>query len=143
MALGTDKMTAEQKAIAIGVLNYLIQEHSSEIVWMSDRLRSVAGNIPAQTASVSPTSFEEREKDKDGDHFDSMPGLSSSERAAMLSWIEQIGRHRLAISALVQKKLSLFGDEAAQGAGGAFIERDILEMAKAVPAASLQPRDVT
>lgn len=140
MTLGTDKMTAEQKAIAIGVINYLIQGHSSEIVWMSDRLRSMASKIPAQKATVFPTSFETV---NDSDPIGGIPGLSISEMAAMQSWIEQIGQHRSAVFALVQKKLALFGDENAQVSGGTTIERDILEMAKAIPAASLQPRDVT
>ncbi len=140
MTLGTDKMTAEQKAIAIGVINYLIQEHSSEIVWMSDRLRSMASNIPAQKATIFPTTFETR---NDSDPTGGIPGLSISELAAMQSWIEQIGQHRSAVFALVQRKLAIFGDQDAQVSGGTSIERDILEMVKAIPAASLQPRDVT
>ena len=103
-------MTVEQKAIAIGVLNYLIQEHSSEIVWMSDRLRSQASNIPPQPLSVFPTSFEEV---KDGYPVGGLPGLSSSERAAMLPWIELLVQHRSVISAPVQKKPALVGHDAA------------------------------
>lgn len=140
MTLGTDKMTAEQKAIAIGVLNYLIQGHSSEIVSLSDRLRVRAMNIPSQKASVSLTSFE---MSADSDPIGGIPGLTVTELAAMQSWIEQIGQHRLAIYGLVQRKLAIFGDESARMAFGDSIERDILAMAKAIPVASLQPRDVT
>ncbi len=132
-------MTADQKAIVVGTLNYLIQRHTAEISGIFSRIKSQVYAITIPDASIMPTSVERKAGDDAGGFFPI--GLSSSQLAFLQEGIESMGHHRLIVAEMVQMKLALFNDP--DTPGGEIIASQILEFAKAVPAAAVQPVDVS